>query len=147
MKIYYLILFLTISCNSQDKKMVNNLDNNCLMIEYNFYPSSGGNSIYSVTLKNGLIRVVNNEKGTIYSESISKCKNQDILKISEGIKESKNVETEIILDSWRIELKINNRLFFNESGIKIRDLPTDVKSLLELLIDNSNVKIDLYDFS
>jgi hypothetical protein len=142
-----------ISCNSQEKKTVNNThtENEKMKIEFNFYPSSGGNAIYTVDYSEGVLYVKNLESGKIENADYKKIfADNEIKKINQAVselKQRKDVETEIILDSWRIELIIDGVIFYNESDVKLETLPSDIRNLLNLLIDESTVKIDLYGFS
>lgn len=141
-------LFLFNSCSSQDKKSAI-VNDDTLKVEFYFYPSSGGNSVYNVVYENGIVKVKNNENvnNNTFNRKFTEEENKEIIKKLNYIKVSKNITTEIILDSWRIELKIDSKIFYNKSGIKIKDLPDDIKILLNMLIKDSKVKIDLYDFS
>ena len=148
MKKYILItlsFFISIFCFSQDNKC------NEMEIQVNFYPSSGGDAVYTIVLLKDSLEIRDlgsrNNKGAIYRKVLNK---EELRKIKQAVKEVRQreeVETEIILDSWRAELFINGNKYYNESGVRIKTLPKDIKSLLELFIRGSTVKIDLYDFS
>lgn len=120
-------------------------------VQINFYPSSGGDAVYTVVLLKDSLEIKDlgsrNNKGAIYRKVLNI---EELRKIMEAIKEVRQreeVETEIILDSWRAELFINGNKYYNESDVRIKTLPKDIKSLLILLIKGSTVKIDLYGFS
>ncbi len=155
-KIIVLLLSLLIftSCNSQEKKSDDKttikIDEN-MRVEFNFYPSSGGSAIYTIDYHNDSLCIKNLEpignEATEFKRYLSESEiekvNQTVLKL----KKRDNIETDIILDAWRVELIIDGVIYYNESGVKLETLPTDIKSLLNLLIEGSTVKIDLYGFS
>lgn len=149
MKKYFLILlsfFITVSCNSQKKQADD------MKIDIHFYPSSGGDAIYSICLEDDSLIVKNNEpmsrsENSIYKERISDEKLRKLRDIVTSVEKRNDVESEIILDSWRIEVKINNIKFFNESDVRIKTLPKDVRNLINFLTKDSTVKIELYGFS
>lgn len=148
MKKYILItlsFFISVYCFSQDNKC------NEMEIQINFYPSSGGNAIYTVVLLKDSLEIKDlgshNSKGAIYRKILNKEELREIKQAIKEVKQREEVETEIILDSWRAELLINNNKYYNKSNIRVKTLPKDIRNLLELLIKGSTVKIDLYDFS
>lgn len=120
-------------------------------IQINFYPSSGGHAIYTIVLLKDSLEIKDlgsrYNKGSIYRKVLNKKDLRKIQQTVNEIKQRNEVKTEIILDSWRTELFINGNKYYNESGIRFKTLPKDIKSLIELLIRGSTVKIDLYDFS
>ena len=77
---------------------------------------------------------------------ITKDKIEEIENITSRLKPN-NIETDIILDSWRIELIINGITYYNKTKVTKETLPKDIRQLLYILIKNSTVDIDLYDFS
>lgn len=140
-----LSLLVSIFCFSQN--------NNCreMKIHINFYPSSGGNPIYTISLLGDNLEIKDlgslKNKGKVFNKILSK---EELTRVREAvgkIGQRTDVETEIILDSWRVELLINGDKYYNESGIRIETLPEDIRNLYELLIKKSKVKIDLYSFS
>lgn len=148
MKKYIIIIFsvfVSIFCFSQNNKCSK------MEIQINFYPSSGGNAIYAITLigNNLEIKDLNSSKnkGKAFNKVLSKGESDKVKQVVSKIKQRADVETDVILDSWRVELLINGSRYYNESGIKIETLPEDIKNLYELLIKKSKVKIELYSFS
>ena len=81
-----------------------------------------------------------------YKGKITKDKIEEIERITSKLK-SNNIEPDIILDSWRIELIINGITYYNKTKVTKETLPKDIRQLLYILIKNSTVDIDLYDFS
>ena len=77
---------------------------------------------------------------------ITKDKIEEIGNITSRLKPN-NIETDIILDSWRIELIINGITYYNKTKVTKETLPKDIRQLLYILIKNSTVDIDLYDFA
>ena len=71
----------------------------------------------------------------------------ELKRIVDLIKQRDDLETEIILDSWRVELIIGSKIYYNESDVRLNNLPGDIKKLFDFLIKRSTVEIDLYDFS
>lgn len=151
MKAYFLytvFIFLFGSCNSQDKPKDTIMNSQTVKIKFCFYPSSGGDTIYEVDYYDGLITIVNKENSNvIFKKSCNKDENIKINELTGRLRVASNTTTEIILDSWRIELKINEIVYYNKSGVKMKDLPPEIKELLDYLIIGSTVKVDLYDFS
>ena len=86
------------------------------------------------------------EHSHTYKGKITKDKIEEIEKITSRLKPN-NIEPDIILDSWRIELIINGITYYNETKVTKETLPKDIRQLLYILIKNSTVDIDLYDFS
>lgn len=140
-----ILLLLIFSCNSQENNRRHKEDT-ILKIEYNFYPSSGGDPIYRVSYFNEEVIVENLEYSYIYKGKIAKDKIEEIENITSRLKPD-NIEPDIILDSWRIELIINDITYYNKTEVTKETLPKDIKYLLYILIKNSNVDIDLYNFS
>ena len=145
-KILILLLLLIFSCNSQENNRRHKEDT-ILKIEYNFYPSSGGDPIYRVSYFNEEVIVENLEYSYIYKGKIAKDKIEEIENIISKLKPNNDIEPDIILDSWRIELIINDITYYNKTEVTKETLPKDIKYLLYILIKNSNVDIDLYNFS
>ena len=81
-----------------------------------------------------------------YKGKITKDKIEEIENITSRLKPN-NIEPDIILDSWRIELIINGITYYNKTKVTKETLPKDIRQLLYILIKNSTVDIDLYDFS
>ena len=81
-----------------------------------------------------------------YKGKITKDKIEEIERITSKLKPN-NIEPDIILDSWRIELIINGITYYNKTKVTKETLPKDIRQLLYILIKNSTVGIDLYDFS
>lgn len=142
-------LFMNTSCNPtcNPKEEVNIKE-----ILINFFPSSGGNAIYTIALKNGKVTIKNNEplnKDTIevYTKNISDKELQELERLIQLVNKRSILDTDTILDSWRIELIINGDRYYNESGVRIETLPTDIKDLIIFFTKESSVKIDLYGFS
>ena len=81
-----------------------------------------------------------------YKGKITKDKIEEIERITSKLKPN-NIEPDIILDSWRIELIINGITYYNKTKVTKETLPKDIRQLLYILIKNSTVDIDLYDFS
>ena len=86
------------------------------------------------------------EHSHTYKGKITKDKIEEIEKITSRLKPN-NIEPDIILDSWRIELIINGIIYYNKTKVTKETLPKDIRQLLYVLIKNSTVGIDLYDFS
>ena len=86
------------------------------------------------------------EHSHTYKGKITKDKIEEIERITSRLKPN-NIETDIILDSWRIELIINGITYYNKTEVTKETLPKDIRQLLYILIKNSTVDIDLYDFS
>ena len=144
-KILILLLMLIFSCNPQEGNG-HKKENPILKIEYNFYPSSGGEPIYRVLYFNEEVVVENLEHSHTYKGKIAKDKIEEIEKITSKLKPN-NIEPDIILDSWRIELIINSITYYNKTKVTKDTLPKDIRRLLYILVKNSTVGIDLYDFS
>jgi lipoprotein len=150
-KILILLLLLIFSCNPQESNG-HKKENPILKIEYNFYASSGGEPIYRVLYCDKEVIVENLEhshtyKGKITKDKITKDKIEEIESIISKLKPNNDIETDIILDSWRIELIINGITYYNKTEVTKETLPKDIRQLLYILIKNSTVDIDLYDFS
>ena len=128
------------SCNPQESNG-HKKENPILKIEYNFYPSSGGEPIYRVLYSDEEVVVENLEHSHTYKGKI-----EEIESITSRLKPN-NIEPDIILDSWRIELIINDITYYNKTKVTKETLPKDIRQLLYILIKNSTVDIDLYDFS
>lgn len=148
MKKHILIIFsvfVSIFCFSQNNKC-SKMD-----IQINFYPSSGGNAIYAITLLGDNLEIKDlgssKNKGKVFNKVLSKGESDKVKQVVSKIEHRSDVETEVILDSWRVELLINGDRYYNESGIRIETLPEDIRNLYELLVKKSKVKIDLYSFS
>ena len=86
------------------------------------------------------------EHSHTYKGKITKDKIEEIERITSRLKPN-NIEPDIILDSWRIELIINGITYYNKTKVTKETLPKDIRQLLYILIKNSTVDIDLYDFS
>ena len=86
------------------------------------------------------------EHSHTYKGKITKDKIEEIENITSRLKPD-NIEPDIILDSWRIELIINGIIYYNKTKVTKETLPKDIRQLLYILIKNSTVDIDLYDFS
>ena len=140
-----LILLLIFSCNPQDSNG-HKKENTILKIEYNFYASSGGEPIYRVLYFDEEVVVENLEHSHTSKGKITKDKIEEIENITSRLKPN-NIEPDIILDSWRIELIINGITYYNKTKVTKETLPKDIRQLLYILIKNSTVDIDLYDFS
>lgn len=140
-----LILLLIFSCNPKESNG-HKKENPILKIEYNFYASSGGEPIYRVLYSDEEVIVENLEHSHTYKGKITKDKIEEIERITSKLK-SNNIETDIILDSWRIELIINDITYYNKTKVTKETLPKDIRRLLYILVKNSTVDIDLYDFS
>ena len=143
-KILILLLMLIFSCNPQESN--EHKEDSMLKIEYNFYASSGGEPIYRVLYCDEEVVVENLEHSHTYKGKITKDKIEEIEKITSRLKPN-NIEPDIILDSWRIELIINGITYYNKTKVTKETLPKDIRQLLYILIKNSTVDIDLYDFS
>lgn len=135
---------LIFSCNPQESN--EHKEDSMLKIEYNFYASSGGEPIYKVLYFDEEVIVENLEHSLTYKGKITKDKIEEIEKITSRLKPN-NIEADIILDSWRIELIINGITYYNKTKVTKETLPKDIRQLLYVLIKNSTVDIDLYDFS
>ena len=144
-KILILLLMMIFSCNPQESNG-HKKENPILKIEYNFYPSSGGEPIYRVLYCDEEVVVENLEHSQTYKGKITKDKIEEIENITSKLKPN-NIEPDIILDSWRIELIINDITYYNKIKVTKDTLPKDIRQLLYILIKNSTVDIDLYDFS
>lgn len=151
-----LLIFLFIiftSCNSQNKKTGNEEFKGYekMRIEFNFYPSSGGEAIYRVNYAEDTVLIKNlkprENDNTIYKKVLSDKKVKRLKKAVSELRPRNNVETDIILDSWRIELVVNGIVRYNESDVNLQTLPNDINTILSLLIDGSTVEIELYGFS
>ncbi len=117
-----------------------------------FYPSSGGDVIYSVDIKNDSIIAKNHEpldttKLNDYKGTLSKSDIDSINNFTRSLIYRETFDNEIILDSWRLVLKVNGRKIYEKSKVSIKDLPKDVRNLVKYLIKISPVEIDLYGFS
>ena len=134
------------SCNPQESNG-HKKENPILKIEYNFYASSGGEPIYRVLYCDEEVVVENLEHSHTYKGKITKDKIEEIEKITSKLKPNNDIEPDIILDSWRIELIINDITYYNEIKVTKDTLPKDIRQLLYVLIKNSTVDINLYDFS
>lgn len=143
-KILILLLMLIFSCNPQESN--EHKEDSMLKIEYNFYASSGGEPIYRVLYCDEEVVVENLEHSHTYKGKITKDKIEEIENITSRLKPN-NIEPDIILDSWRIELIINGITYYNKTKVTKETLPKDIRQLLYVLIKNSTVDIDLYDFS
>ena len=144
-KILILLLMLIFSCNPQESNG-HKKENPILKIEYNFYASSGGEPIYRVLYFDEEVVVENLEHSHTYKGKITKDKIEEIENITSRLKPN-NIEPDIILDSWRIELIINGITYYNKTKVTKETLLKDIRQLLYILIKNSTVGIDLYDFS
>lgn len=140
-----LILLLIFSCNPQESN--GHKEDSMLKIEYNFYASSGGEPIYRVLYFDEEVVVENLEHSHTYKGKITKDKIEEIENIISKLKPNNDIEPDIILDSWRIELIINGITYYNKTKVTKETLPKDIRQLLYVLIKNSTVDIDLYDFS
>ena len=122
-----------------------------MRIEFNFYPSSGGSAIYTIDYHNDSLCIKNLEptenEATEFKRYLSESEIEKVKQTISKLKKRDNIETDIILDAWRVELIIDGVIYYNESDVRLETLPTDIKSLLNLLIEGSTVKIDLYGFS
>ena len=145
-KILILLLMMIFSCNPQESNG-HKKENPILKIEYNFYPSSGGEPIYRVLYCDEEVVVENLEHSHTYKGKITKDKIEEIENIISKLKPNNDIEPDIILDSWRIELIINGITYYNKTKVTKETLPKDIRQLLYILIKNSTVGIDLYDFS
>ena len=145
-KILILLLMLMFSCNPQESNAYKK-ENPILKIEYNFYASSGGYPIYRVLYCDKEVVVENLEHSHTYKGKITKDKIEEIEKITSKLKPNNDIEPDIILDSWRIELIINDITYYNKIKVTKDTLPKDIRQLLYILIKNSTVDIGLYDFS
>ncbi len=146
-----IISILFISCNSQEKQNRINKENP-MNITVKFYPSSGGDAIYIISVINDNLIIKNSEplegqNEQLYTRKLN-TKELNVLRDKvNSIQRRKDVETEIILDSWRSEVLIDDIVYFNESGLTLKSLPMDIQKLINFLIKDSKVKIDLYGFS
>ena len=145
-KILILLLMLIFSCNPQESNTYKK-ENPILKIEYNFYASSGGEPIYRVLYCDEEVVVENLEHSHTYKGKIAKDKIEEIESIISKLKPNNDIEPDIILDSWRIELIINGITYYNKTKVTKETLTKDIRQLLYILIKNSTVDIDLYDFS
>jgi len=122
-----------------------------MKVEFNFYPSSGGSAIYTIDYYNDSLYIKNLEPTgnelTDFKKYLSENEIERVKQMVSKLKKRDVIETNIILDAWRVELIIDGIIYYNESDVKLETLPTDIKSLLNLLIEESTVKIDLYGFS
>lgn len=148
------LLIFTSCCNSQEKKIADKITNKEveeMNVKFNFYPSSGGNVIYTIDYSNDSLYIKKLEpegnEATEFKKHLTENEIKSIKQAVSKLEKRSDVETEIILDSWRLELIINDVIYYNESDVSFKTLPTDIKNLLNLLIENSTVKIDLYGFS
>lgn len=120
-------------------------------IEFNFYPSSGGSAIYTINYYNDTLCIKNLEpvenEVTEFKKNLSENDIERIKQIVSQLEMRDDVEADIILDAWRIELIINGVIYYNESGVNLDMLPPNIRSLFNLLIEGTTVKIDLYGFS
>ncbi len=140
-----LILSFLCSCEMREKKQI---PNGGISLEFNFYPSSSINSIFKVSYTDGLVKVIQRkEKMILFERKLKSEENIKLLEILNKVEKRENLKDNIILDSWRLELRVNQELFFNKTNIQIDSLPIDVKNLLLFLIKDSPIKIDLYSFS
>lgn len=150
------LLLLFSSCQFQDKKQsdkIQSVSNSTdkMNVLINFYPSSGGDSIYTIEINESTLQIINHEevnvKKAVFYKKLTYSENKKISSLIKDLTKRKVVDTEIILDSWRVELKVNDEIYYNESDVKIKSLPIDIKNLIEYVLRESKVKIDLYGFS
>ena len=87
------------------------------------------------------------DKTNILIDILKQKSIEEIENIISKLKPNNDIEPDIILDSWRIELIINDITYYNKTEVTKETLPKDIKYLLYILIKNSNVDIDLYNFS
>jgi hypothetical protein len=154
-KITILLLSLLVfsSCNSQEKKTIDDTvirGGEKMKVEFNFYPSSGGDPIYTITYSDEILYVKKLEfidEITEYKKKFTKNEDKRVKQAVLEVKKREDIETEIIADAWRMELIVDGDIFYNKSDINLKTLPADIKNLLNLLIEDSIVKIDLYGFS
>ena len=125
-----LILLLIFSCNPQESN--GHKEDSMLKIEYNFYASSGGEPIYRVLYCDEEVIVENLEHSHTYKGKITKDKIEEIESIISKLKPNNDIETDIILDSWRIELIINGITYYNKTEVTKETLPKDIRQLLYL---------------
>ena len=158
--ILLLSLFLFASCNSQEKRDAtqekkDNIEenkNDKMDIRVCFYPSSGGEAIYSIELRDESLAITNskplNDKTpTSYKKHLSREDIQELKEIVKSISKRGDLEADVILDSWRVELIIDGVKYYNESDVNMNTLPADIRKLIEFITKDSSVKIDLYGFS
>jgi hypothetical protein len=150
----FLSLAISYSCSSQEGRTRNPTTiavTEKMKIEIKFYPSSGGKAIYTIDYSEGVIEIKNLDLIGDSEKEYRKFLNDDEIKKVEhaisGVKKREELEDEIILDSWRIELKINGVIYYNKSNVNLKTLPPDVENILKLLIEDSTIKIDLFGFS
>lgn len=141
-----ILCFALTSCKSQDKKL------EIMEIGLYFYPSSGGDVIYSVDIKDYSLVVKNHApldttKLTDYKGTLSKTDIDSISNFTRNLIYRETFDNEIVLDSWRLVLKVNGRKMYEKTDFSIKDLPKDVKNLVKYLMKISPVEIDLYGFS
>lgn len=157
-KFWYLVFFyfVIMSCNSQDKKIISNnfqkIHEGSRKINLYFYPSSGGEMIYSLEVKNDSLIVKNHEplypKRINYSkELLSKSQLDSLNKLAKKLIYRKTFTNEVVLDSWRVVLKVDDKKIYEKTDFSIEELPEDVKNIVNYLRRISPVKIELYGFS
>jgi len=140
-----LILLLIFSCNPQESNG-HKEENPILKIEYNFYASSGGEPIYRVLYCDEEVVVENLEHSHTYKGKITKDKIEEIERITSRLKPN-NIEPDIILDSWRIELIINGITYYNKTKVTKETLPKDYEAPDFFLKEAEKMAADLDDFS
>lgn len=117
---------------------------------FNFYPSSGGSAIYVITLEKDSIKINNyGSRNSIrnFERKLTKKELKCLEKLISKAKSRQDIETNVVLDSWRAELLIDGQVYYNESKISIKTLPKDIKKLLKFLAKKSTLEIDLYGFA
>lgn len=150
----FLSFVIVSSCSSQQKKTSDETTSRevkGMEIEFNFYPSSGGNAIYRIDCYRDFICVKKlgyaEKEFTVFKKKLTDKEIKRIGQVLSEVIRRQDIETEIILDTWRVELIIDGEIYYNESDVNLNTLPIDIKNLLNLLLENSNITIDLYSFS
>lgn len=147
-----LIIFSSVSCTEPLRnKKTSFKEVEKMNLKFNFYPSSGGSVIYTIDYSNDSLYIKKlrpeENEATEFKKHLTEDEIKSIKQAVSKLKKRENVETDIILDAWRVELIIDGVIYYNKSGVNLKTLPADIKNLLSLLIENSTVKIDLYGFS
>lgn len=145
-KYLFILQLMLFSCHSNQHKFYK-----LEVLELNFYSSSGGDAIFKIKLKNDTLDIysmgsLENDKFLHYQKIIKQNELQKLNKLISKLKPDNDLEQNVILDSWRIELIINNKIFYNKSSVKINDLPNNIQKIFSLLTKDSSVKIILDDW-
>ena len=156
MKITYIIFCLCflVSCHSGEHKNKNEIRQNNVDLSLIFYPS---NSIedkrYSICIINDSLivndysvgRDINDKKE--YRGKISIMQNKEIMKRISFIKKHSKNKDDFILGGWGCKLIINHKVIYEDNSFSTNEMPKEIKSLINYLIQISPISINLYSLS